>query len=103
MYDLHAINSSAIACDGSNFGVGLTCHWESSRGLKSDEWCDHCGMSQRRGHCSGREHNGSHITFPISSLLCELGLGIMLWLSIYNGINNGNKPQSDKRVENPRD
>lgn len=41
--------------------------------------------------------------FSFFSLLCELGLGIVLWSSIYNGINGGNKPWSDKRVENPWD
>jgi len=100
MYDLHAVNSSAVACDGSNFGFGLACHWESSRGLKSNEWCDHCGMRRRRGYCSGREHNGRHIPFSICYLLCELGVGIVLWSSIYNGINKGNKLWSDQRVEN---
>lgn len=68
--DLHAVNSSAVACDGSNVGVGLAGHRESSGGLKSGERCDHCGLSRRSDHCSGREHRGSHICLLFFSSLC---------------------------------
>lgn len=55
--DLHALDSSAVACNGSNVIVGLLGPWESRRRLEAGEGGDHAGLSKAgavRGGNGGR-------------------------------------------------